>query len=159
MNAVFVGERPELLVAELRRFGSAMATDPAVTLADAVARLRAHQRSGDQVVIVSAGLEPVLAGWREALNLDVTVCASELRARGEALVLADHCFADRKVERLAELGWSRWDRVYTDSVHDAPLIARSRETVLVNPSARTLRQAALFGEDVRSVEWLPQPPV
>lgn len=153
MNAVFAGERPERLVAELRRFGSVVAIDGAFTVPDAVDRVRAHLSDGDEVAIVSAGLEPLLAGWSEALSLEVTVCASALRVGGRSLVLADHCFAHRKVERLADIGWQDWDLVYTDSAHDTPLIALARETVLVNPSARTLREAQAVGASVRAVTW------
>ncbi|MFD1860272.1 hypothetical protein EHW97_03455 [Aeromicrobium camelliae] len=153
MDGVFAGERPERLVAELRRFGSVVALDEAFTVPDAVDRVRAHLRDGDEVAIVSAGLEPLLAGWCEALGLEVTVCSSALRVKGRSLILADHCFAQRKVERLAELGWSRWDRVYTDSAHDVPLIALAAETVLVNPSAHTLREAQAVSASVRSVTW------
>ncbi|WP_166375836.1 HAD family hydrolase [Aeromicrobium phragmitis] len=153
MNAVFAGQRPEQLVAELRRFGAVVAIDQAFTLPEALDQVRAHLDQGDAVAIVSAGLEPLLGGWCEALGLEVRVCASALRVRGRALVLADHCFAQRKVERLEAVGWDDWDLVYTDSAHDTPLIARARETVLVNPSARTLREARALGGPVRSVTW------
>ena len=159
LNTACAGERADLLLADLRRFGAEMAADVESTLADAVAQIQAHRAHGDQVTIVSAGLEPLLAGWFAKKGLDVEIVASRLDPTDDNHVkLTEHCFAERKVERLNMLGLRSWDLVYTDSAHDLPLMRFAEKTVLVNPSSATHRLAkARTHSRILVVSWQATP--
>lgn len=155
MTTAFAGQGAGDLLAELRSFGRAMARDPSMTRGVAVDEARALVSRGAELVIASAGLTPVIEAWARELDLPVVVCASAVSPRSTGrLGWDDHCFAERKVERLAALGWPEWDLVYSDSAHDLPLMRRSGAVVAVGPErlSVTLRDA-LPGTPVRAVRW------
>lgn len=102
--------------------------------------LRRHLSDGDRVLISSAGLEPFVRAWAELLGAaGAAVAASSLEQRSWGVVMADHHYGRRKLERALELGFGpNLDLVYSDSDSDLPLLQAAQECVLVAPSDRTL---------------------
>ncbi len=110
----------------------------------ALALVRAHQRAGDRVAIVTATNEFVTRGIADAFGVDALI-ALELERDGSGRVTGRirgvPSFRDGKIERvdrwLAAEGW-RWDdfersTVYSDSTNDLPLLERASVPVATNP--------------------------
>lgn len=139
--SALLGRRLESVEAELRALATDLHARPGLAPTRSVAALRSHVADGDRVLVSSAGLEPFVHAWVGLLGAGpaVTVAGSRLAQRRSGVVLADHHYGPRKVERAAELGFTApYDVVYSDSDSDLPLLERATNPVLVDPSERTL---------------------
>jgi phosphatidylglycerophosphatase C len=140
MTRIAVGGRRETDVEVVAAaFGEALARKPEAAVADAIACVREHRRSGD-VVVVATGCEETLArGFLAAVglsDLDVVGSTGTLwpprvrRAMGEA-----------KVALLIERGYPPpWRAAYSDSPSDLPLFAGTPRPVLVNADEKAAEQ-------------------
>ncbi len=107
--------------------------------------VRAHQRAGDRIAIVTATNEFVARGIADAFGVDALIAVElERDAAGCATgrIRGVPSFRNGKIERvdawLAADGW-RWDdfdraTVYSDSTNDLPLLERASVPVATNPS-------------------------
>jgi HAD superfamily hydrolase (TIGR01490 family) len=119
---------------------------PAMT-ETAIDLVRAHQRAGDQVVIVTATNEFVTRPIAQAFGVDELI-AIELHTdeRGEPTgeIQGVPSFREGKVARVEQwlaargLEWSnvQHSTFYSDSMNDLPLLERVHEPVATNPDAR-----------------------
>ena len=155
MDIAFSGQPADELIAELCEFGSALANDPSMTRPAAVEEARSLITQGHEVTIVSAGMTPLIEAWARALDLPVRVCASVVSGHRGRLRWDDHCFGERKVARLAALGWREWDLAYCDSAHDLPMMRGADAVVLVDGEDALLGRLgrALPGTPVRAARW------
>ncbi len=142
---------------ELEDCGRRLARDESFVRGAAVEALGDHLERGDDVIVASAGMAPLLNAWFSERGLDVDVLASILGEDAQGRVrLLNHCFGDTKIDRLAERGWENWDIVYTDSTHDLPLMRRGAHVGLVNPSARMLNRVEGMlprGTEMNVLHW------
>jgi phosphatidylglycerophosphatase C len=139
MTRIAVGGRRESDVeAVAAAFGEALSRKPEAAVADAIACVREHQRTGD-VVVVATGCEEILArGFLAAIGLgDLDVIGSTgsmwpprvARAMGES-----------KVKLLIDRGYPPpWVAAYSDSTSDLPLFAGTPRPVLVNGDEKAAR--------------------
>lgn len=109
----------------------------------AMQRLRAHLAAGDRVYIVTAANESLAKAIWVAID-GPPVCAiigSRLRRGLGGWLWAFHCFGPRKLTALAWSGVQPpFDATYSDSSKDLPMLLASRQRILVEPSARSLRR-------------------
>lgn len=143
LGTAFAGVPAEQANRWLGRVGVDLGSDPALVVAPAADRLRAHQSAGSTVLVASAGLTPLIEGYLAACGVDgAHVFGSELADGPGGAVLAHHNFGAAKVDRATAAGHPpRWARVYSDSLSDLPLLCRTDEPVLVNASRRTSARA------------------
>jgi phosphatidylglycerophosphatase C len=139
MTRIAVGDRRESDVdAVAEAYGEALSRKPEAAVADAIACVREHQRTGD-VVVVATGCEETLArGFLTAIGLgDLDVIGSTgslwpprvARAMGES-----------KVKLLIDRGYPPpWVAAYSDSTSDLPLFAGTPRPVLVNADEKAAR--------------------
>ncbi len=125
---------------------------PAMT-EKAIDLVRAHQKAGDQVVIVTATNEFVTRPIARAFGVDELI-AIELQTdeRGEPTgdIQGVPSFREGKVARVEQwlaargLDWShvQHSTFYSDSMNDLPLLEKVHEPVATQPDAR-LRAVAL----------------
>lgn len=110
---------------------------------DAVAAMRRHLDDGDLVVVITASVASMAQALLVAAKApSVLVVGSDLADAVGGARLRPHAFSEGKLTALTRAGIpvaSR--RLYTDSLADLPLMLRSREPVLVNPSPRLARAA------------------
>jgi len=132
------GRRKSDVEAVAAAYGEALSRKPEAAVADAIACVREHQRTGD-VVVVATGCEETLArGFLTAIGLgDLDVIGSTgclwpprvARAMGES-----------KVKRLIDRGYPPpWIAAYSDSTSDLPLFAGTPRPVLVNADDKAAR--------------------
>lgn len=107
--------------------------------------VRAHQRAGDRIAIVTATNEFVTRPIAQAFGVDALIAVElERDASGRATgrIRGVPSFRDGKIERvdrwLAGDGW-RWEdfgrtTVYSDSTNDLPLLERAGVPVATNPT-------------------------
>jgi phosphatidylglycerophosphatase C len=120
-------------------YGEALTRRPETAVAEAIACVREHQRSGAQVVVATGCEETLARGFLAAVglgDLDVVGSTGELwpprvqRAMGES-----------KVALLIERGYPPpWSAVYSDSPSDLPLFAGTPRPVLVNADEQATKQ-------------------
>jgi phosphatidylglycerophosphatase C len=134
-------------------YRSVLQIEPEAAVADAIARVRAHQAAGD-VVVVATGCEETLArGFLVAVglgDLDVIGSTGSLwpprvqRAMGEG-----------KVEMLTARGYPPpWKAAYSDAPSDLPLFAGTPRPVLVNGDEKDVaRIARTLGRPPETVTW------
>jgi len=139
MTRIALGGRRESDVeAVAAAYGEALSRKPEAAVADAIACVREHQRTGD-VVVVATGCEEILArGFLTAIGLgDLDVIGSTgslwpprvARAMGES-----------KVKLLIDRGYPPpWVAAYSDSTSDLPLFAGTPRPVLVNADEKAAR--------------------
>lgn len=109
----------------------------------AMQRLRAHLAAGDRVYIVTAANEALAnAIWAAIDGPPVSaIIGSRLRRGFGGWLWAFHCFGPRKLTALARAGVQPpFDATYSDSSKDLPILLASRQRILVEPSARSLRR-------------------
>lgn len=130
--AMSVGSSARQLVRRLQRFARAELLTTVKT--EVFDQLRAHQRSGERVLIVTGTL-PLLV--RVVLNAQqisgVQVIGSQLMPRWGGFVARRHNVGAAKVDALVRVGLSRYDVVYTDSRADLPMVKRADRVVWVQP--------------------------
>lgn len=113
----------------LRRQGREYAADRlnGVLRPEAVARLAWHRSRGDQIVVVSAGLDVYLAPWCEQQQVSLICTVLEERSgRLTGRLVGGDCTGDEKARRIgANYDLSRYDEVYAygDSGEDRAMLA------------------------------------
>lgn len=101
----------------------------------ALARLSAHQRAGDRVVVITAAVEPVAGEVVRALGISgVELVAPRLcRIRGGWIPETGRT-GSGKLARLRAAGLDLpLEHAYTDSAHDVPLLLAARHRHAVEP--------------------------
>jgi HAD superfamily hydrolase (TIGR01490 family) len=121
-------------------------------LPEALELVRAHQRAGDTVMIVTATNEFVTRPIAQAFGVSELIAVElERNAQGwiTGEILGTPSFRAGKVLRVEQWLLARalsWDDVemtfYSDSMNDLPLLEKAQHPVATNPDAR-LRQWAL----------------
>lgn len=137
-------------------FGRALARDTRNVVRAACSALGTHRHAGDRVLVVTGCEETLARAILDELGFaDVELLGSQLTPGRFGLRIALHNVRFRKAHRLARHGIRPpWDRVYSDSHHDLPILAAARSGVLVNPDRRTLaRVSARLGRRLSVVEW------
>lgn len=122
---------------------------------DGLRALRRHQARGERVLVVT-GCESRLAGaiFRELGMADVEVLGTQWRDAWFGMRLTWHNVGARKVQLLAQHGLAAWQVAYSDSLHDAPMLRKAGEPVLVNGTATRCKQLEkLLGHPVSRVAW------
>lgn len=117
----------------------------------ALARLAAHQRHGDRVVVVTAAVEPVASEVVRALGIrGADVVAPRLnRVRWGWVPEADRR-GPAKVARLLSAGYLMpLDYAYTDSSDDIALLRAARHRAAVEPRSRHWRALRVAVPDCR----------
>jgi len=156
MTWAFVGVDVPRYRTMAQAFGRRLARDARNVFGPACTALKRHHLDGDRVLVVT-GCEDVLA--RAILDelgfVDIELVASRLEQGRFGLRVALHNIRIEKARQLALRGIRPpWDVVYSDSLHDLPILAAARSAVLVNPDRVTLaRVSARLGRRLSVVEW------
>ncbi|MEP6844338.1 MAG: HAD family hydrolase [Pseudolysinimonas sp.] len=131
------GLSPDGYAALAGEIGAELGRDPGWSFSAGVAAVSRHMEAGDEV-IVTTGTEELLArAFLDAVGLPgVALVATTLQFDGGSARYANHNMGQQKVTNLGGRGG---DVFYTDSDLDLPLALLSRQTFLVNPSARLAR--------------------
>ncbi|MFD1537574.1 HAD family hydrolase [Nonomuraea guangzhouensis] len=105
-------------------------------------RLSKHLDDGDTVIVATGTLRPLAEALCRQIGLTgVHVLASTLRKRVGGHVPDQHCFAETKVDRLRDAGFSLpIAYAYSDSPSDIPLLRAARHGVVVDPDPRHIRR-------------------
>lgn len=148
-------ERAEAVEENVRVFGRSLAHRPGWPVEDAIDAVRAHVDAGDRVLVASASLEGCVRAYLDEVGLgEVRVLGSQLASSGRRVV---HMYHAEKVRGAERIGWATpWDRVYSDSIRDAPMFAAARHVTLVNSGDRTVArvvQKVGAGVVVDRVRW------
>lgn len=138
-----------------RAFASSLVRRPRQFQRDALLALRRHQAEGDRVIVVT-GCEHTLArSLLDELGLpEVELVASELVPRWPGMRVKRHNVGPRKLQSLAEVGVTAWQRAYGDSALDIAMLKAADEPVLVNASPKLCKQVErALGRSVERVAW------
>lgn len=125
VRVAFGGTDADALAAAGERFARDVL--PPLVRLEAMARIDAHRRRGDEVVVVSGGLDVYLAPWAASHGLPL-LCSS-LERRGARLTgryRGAQCVADEKARRVREAcRLDRYARVhaYGDTAEDLAMLA------------------------------------
>lgn len=127
-----------------------------------VARIRAYQRQGHRVVIVTGSPRGLAEAVLRRAGLDgVDVIGSGDGVLLGGAVCTEHCIGGRKITccRQAGLDLDELERMYSDSLLDLPLLRRAREAVLVNPKTRAHKAVRAVVPHVNVERWTLEPEV
>ena len=126
-------------VAEAYR--EALTRKPEAAVAEAIAAVRAHQQSGDLVVVATGCEETLARGFLAAIGL------GDLDVVGSRAVPPRHALGEAKVNMLTDRGYPPpWAAAYSDSASDLPLFAGTPA-----PGPRQRRREG--GEARSSARW------
>ena len=131
-------------------YREALTRKPEAAVAEAIARLRAHQAAGDHVVIATGCEETLARGYLAAIGLGhLDVVGSQ------ATVPVRRAMGESKVSMLAERGYPPpWRAVYSDSPSDLPMFAGTPRPVLVNADEKAAQQVTrTLGRPPETVTW------
>ena len=131
-------------------YREALTRKPEAAVAEAIARLRAHQRAGEEVVVATGCEETLARGFLTAIGLgDLEVVGSQ------ATVPVRRAMGESKVSMLAERGYPPpWGAVYSDSPSDLPMFAGTPRPVLVNADEKAaLKVGRTLGRRPETVTW------
>lgn len=137
-------------------FGRTFARDARNVVRAACSALNAHRHAGDRVLVVTGCEQTLARAILDELGFAGVEVLGSTFVRGRlGMRLAQHNIRLRKAHRLAGHGIRPpWERVYSDSHHDLPILAAAREAVLVNPDRATLaRVSARLGRRLSVVQW------
>jgi phosphatidylglycerophosphatase C len=151
MTRLAVGGRRDADVEDVAAaYREVLGVKPEAAVAEAIARVRVHERAGDTVV-VATGCEEVLArGFLTAIGLGhLDVVGSQ------ATVPVRRAMGESKVAMLADRGHPPpWAAVYSDSPSDLPLFAGTPRPVLVNADEKAARRVQrTLGRRPETVTW------
>ena len=124
--------------------------------AQAKLTIERHRAEGARVVVVTGCEQSLAERICQALALgELEIVGSQIVPYARSFIVGEHCHHTKKLACLARHGIEPpWDRVYTDSARDLPILQHAQRATLVNPSRRTARLAhRLFGERVEVVRW------
>jgi phosphatidylglycerophosphatase C len=154
MTRLAVGRRGDADVETVAEaYEEALTRKPEAAVADAIARVRAHQADGDVVAVATACEEVLARGYLRAIGLgDLEVVGSTGSLRPPRVRRAKGA---TKVELLTERGYPPpWRAVYSDSVSDLPLFAGTPRPVLVNAGEDAVRTVQrVLGRRPEVVTW------
>jgi phosphatidylglycerophosphatase C len=126
-------------------------------IAQGVTRARQHIAAGDRVIVVTGCERELARRLLDRMNLrEVELVASRLGDARFGLHPEMHNYGAEKVRQLEAIGVvPRWQRAYSDSIADVPMLLQADEPVLVNASddlrARVTRA---LGRDVANETWV-----
>jgi phosphatidylglycerophosphatase C len=126
-------------------------------IAQGVTRVRQHMAAGDRVIVVTGCERGLARRLLDRMNLrEVELVASRLGDARFGLHPEMHNYGAEKVRQLEAIGVvPRWQRAYSDSIADVPMLVQADEPVLVNASddlrARVTRA---LGRDVANETWV-----
>ena len=105
-------------------------------IAQGVTRARQHMAAGDRVVVVTGCERGLARRLLDRMNLrEVELIASRLGDARFGLRPEMHNYGAEKVRQLEAIGIvPRWQRAYSDSIADVPMLTQAEEPVLVNAS-------------------------
>ncbi|HLR80131.1 MAG TPA: HAD family hydrolase [Bacillota bacterium] len=110
-------------------------------------KIREHQQSGDQVILLSGALQPFLKAFLKEVELDVPIISTQLKfdehdvctgeisqiINGEEKVAQVRNWINRQEQQSnADMGDSIW--AYADSERDLPLFQFANYPIVVNPN-------------------------
>src|SRR6478609_3773649 len=149
--ALTVGSSPRQLVRALRRY--ARQTLPRYAHDSIFAELRRHVDEGAATAIATGSLPLLVRKLMVARGLKpLPIVGSRLRRKLGGWVTQTHCTGHVKVAELERrFAITAWTAVYTNSIADRALMDRATSITLVNPSARTLREARALAGDSKSL--------
>lgn len=121
-------------VGEVAEWGSRFLTNrlPKMLRPEMLARLEAHRRAGDLLVLVSASPDCYLQPWTQSLGFDALLCTQLEIADGcyTGRLATRNCWGEEKLRRL-ETWWGDAPPArlvaYGDSKGDAAMLARADE--------------------------------
>ncbi|QJU55131.1 HAD family hydrolase [Herbiconiux sp. KACC 21604] len=108
----------------------------------AVEAFREHTRRGDEVVVATASNDDAARALVGALGLEpAAVVASAITVGAGRALIEPYNIGEQKLRSLTDAGVDVGTAVfYTDSASDLPTARGARRTVLVAPSATTVRR-------------------
>ena len=121
---------------EIRRAGSRFAARalPRVVRPRALERIRSHQRSGHQVLVVTASVDEWVAPWCRSQGVELLATRLEYDAHGTFTghLATRNCRGDEKVERIMRAVGEPRERMYVyaygDSAGDKPMLQWADES-------------------------------
>jgi phosphatidylglycerophosphatase C len=125
-------------------------------IAQGVTRARQHMAAGDRVVVVTGCEHGLARRLLDRMNLrEVELVASRLGDARFGLRPEMHNYGAEKVRQLELAGIvPRWQRAYSDSSADVPMLERADEPVLVNASDNLrARVTRALGREVQTETW------
>jgi phosphatidylglycerophosphatase C len=125
-------------------------------IAQGVTRARQHIAAGDRVVVVTGCEHGLARRLLDRMNLrDVELVASKLGDARLGLRPEMHNYGAEKVRQLEAIGIvPRWQRAYSDSIADVPMLAHADEPVLVNADENLrARVTRAIGREVQTETW------
>jgi phosphatidylglycerophosphatase C len=154
LTRLAVGGRDEDDVAAVAgAYREALTRKPEAAIADAIACVREHQRSGDRVVVATGCEETLARGFLAAVGLgDLEVVGSTGSLRP---LRVRRAMGGTKVQMLVERGFPPpWTGAYSDSPSDLPLFAGTPRPVLVNADESAAQQVArVLGRRPETRTW------
>lgn len=126
-------------------------------IAQGVTRARQHMAAGDRVIVVTGCERGLARRLLDRMNLrEVELVVSRLGNARFGLRPEMHNYGAEKVRQLEAIGVvPRWQRAYSDSIADVPMLLQADEPVLVNANGdlRT-RVTRALGRDVGNETWV-----
>lgn len=115
--------------------------DDPIFFEEGLARLNAHIRQHQRVVIATGCLEVLAQELLVRVGFGhVPLVGSTLKPYLGGLVRDKHCYGPNKVSMLSNRGFAPpWAVTYTDHQCDLPVLKLSAERFLVNPTPETIR--------------------
>lgn len=137
------------------RFADELARRPRQFIRDGLLALRRHQQAGDRVIVVTGREQTLAERVLAQLGLNgLEILGSQLRPGWFGMRVQRRNIGRRKVQRLAAYGVGAWQRAYSDSPTDAPMLAPAAEPVLVNATPKQCRQVEkAIGRATARVAW------
>jgi phosphatidylglycerophosphatase C len=125
-------------------------------IAQGVTRARQHMAAGDRVIVVTGCEHGLARRLLDRMNLrEVELVASRLGDARFGLRPRMHNYDEEKVRQLEAAGiLPRWQRAYSDSIADVPMLTHAEEPVLVNASGDLqARVRHALGREVQMENW------
>ena len=126
-------------------------------IAQGVTRARQHMAAGDRVVVVTGCERGLARRLLDRMNLrEVELVASRLGDARFGLRPEMHNYGEEKVRQLEAAGIvPRWQRAYSDSIADVPMLAQAEEPVLINANENLrTRLTRALGREVEAENWI-----
>jgi phosphatidylglycerophosphatase C len=139
----------------VRAFAAELVRRPKLFNRDGLQALRRHQAAGDRVIVVTGCEHALVSGILDELGLrDLEILASQLRPSWLGMRVQLHNVGRRKLQQLAAHGVREWQRAYSDSSMDLPMLKPAAEAVLVNGTPALCKKIEkALGRSVMRVEW------
>ncbi len=125
-------------------------------IAQGVTRARQHMAAGDRVVVVTGCEQKMARRLLDRMNLrEVELIGSRLGDARFGLGPEMHNYGKEKVRQLKLAGIApHWQRAYSDSIADVPMLAQAEEPVLINAGEKLReRVTRALGREVQTENW------